>query len=71
MAELKPCPFCGDKFPTLHIRTDKRYIVDIRGQNLLTENDEYEVACRVCGCRTAMWSARRNAIEVWNVRVDG
>ena len=68
--ELKPCPFCGDKHPTLHIRTNKRYILDFNGKKLLTENEEYEVACRICGCRTAMWSAQRNAIEVWNGRTE-
>ena len=66
---LKPCPFCGDKFPTLHISTDKRYLVNIYGEGILVEDNSYEIACRICGCRTSLWTNKEKAIEAWNRRV--
>ena len=70
MAELKPCPFCGDKFPTQNQTTVKRYIRCNTGNNLLTDNDSYEIACRICGCRTAVWCDMSRAIEAWNRRAE-
>lgn len=70
MAELKPCPFCGDNFPTVTTVTTKRHIMGINGRSLLTDNDSYKIACRICGCRTAEWCAQSRAIEAWNRRKD-
>ena len=70
MVELKPCPFCGDKFPTIHISIDKRYLVNMCGKGLLTEREEYEIACRICGCRTAIWTKEEKAIEAWSRRSE-
>lgn len=70
MAELKPCPFCGDKFPTQNTTTRKGHLVNIQGRSLLTENDSYEISCRICGCRTGVWCALSSAIEAWNRRAE-
>lgn len=77
MAELKPCPFCGEvpyieKSPMwrTHGGTTHGYYGCF----------EYDIHCHKCGCNVPLGEcytirisdevARKNAIEAWNRRVD-
>ena len=53
MAELKPCPFCGDEASIIRTYTDDR---------------QYQVFCG-CGGRVAYFDTEEEAIESWNKRV--
>lgn len=54
MAELKPCPFCGCRFPK--IQTDG--VCDYY----------YYVRCPICGARTASDMLSDEAERNWNKR---
>ena len=59
MAELKPCPFCGDG--------------NIGVMTMLPFHNElvaYYVCCFRCGARTAAHIDEQYAIEAWNGRAE-
>ena len=69
MAELKPCPFCGNH-PDLdfHASGCKRYFDDMgvpRDTPIL-----YTVKCPWCGCAIGAYESTDGAIESWNRRTD-
>lgn len=56
MAELKPCPFCGSR------------------ENAIKEHwmcrNMWCVQCYGCGCNSACFRTKEEAIEAWNRRSD-
>ena len=59
MAELKPCPFCGDDKIKVMMRNPWH-----------GENITYYVICYHCGSRTALHDENQRAIEAWNRRAE-
>ena len=58
MAELKPCPFCGDKD-----------LIDYEYQNYYSSPYcRLRVACRKCGARGPLCDSKEQAIDAWNKR---
>lgn len=61
MEKMKPCPFCGNEFPTI----EKYYYGDI-----------YRVACPQCqtyfgcDCTAGHDKSKEKTIERWNTRVN-
>ena len=71
MSELKPCPFCGGEAAyenRLHINP----IMDESGASIGIEVEDYEewVQCKKCGVKTLEYFNAREAVEVWNRRVE-
>ena len=64
MAELKPCPFCGNK--RLEVFVDNA-VYSLTGEE--EEKTNFRVAC-YCGVRTKLYSTRAEAVKVWNRRTD-
>lgn len=66
MSELKPCPFCGHKHPSL----------ERQGWNIPAEGDGYQwvdmfkVVCVQCVAQTFSYRAEELAIEAWNRRAS-
>lgn len=58
MVELKPCPFCGDKHPSVGTCEGFNY------------REEYYIWCSDCLCRTGNCSSIEEAAEDWNRRID-
>ena len=56
MAELKPCPFCGEK--------------GILKRKEILGRHYYKVECLDCFAATFSELTREEAIEAWNRRVD-
>lgn len=59
MAELKPCPFCGESGCPVHL------------QKIIYANEDYkrwEVICETCGAEMAEFVTPERAIEAWNRR---
>lgn len=73
MAELKPCPFCGEV-----VELEKRPLWN--GSHGYYGCYEFIIQCKKCGCKinmdkndTVYYSedvARDNAIEAWNRRAS-
>ena len=68
MAELKPCPFCGNK-------PQVRYTGCGSGShgytsNILMESNAGFVICLKCECRTSTYSKVSRAISKWNRRAN-
>ena len=61
MAELKPCPFCGEPEPIMRVHTDPHDLIET-----------FSFQCRNELCFCEMGSARRKewAIKRWNRRTD-
>ena len=64
IAELKPCPFCGDEAEELYMKRKKLfgklcfpYVTHI-----------VYIRCKVCAATSATKWTRENAIEAWNKR---
>lgn len=61
---LKPCPFCGERYPTVFIRITKDDVW----------RDMYAVTCDYieggCGTSSRLCNSREDAIEAWNRRAD-
>jgi Lar family restriction alleviation protein len=61
MAELKPCPFCGE-IPKIEIFTD------------MFERKKYGIECHGSDCEinpmTAWYADENDAIEAWNRRAE-
>lgn len=54
MAELKPCPFCGERGCAVHL------------QKIIYANEDYkrwEVICETCGAEMAEFVTPERAIE--------
>ena len=64
MDKLKPCPFCGGQqlYDNIGVHYDESGLSDVRYF--------YSVVCINCGCRTASFEQKLNAIESWNRRVS-
>ena len=78
MAELKPCPFCGELpyiekkplYTTYHDGTTHGYFGCFK----------YDIRCNKCGCNIPLGGndtvyrtdeeAKKNATEAWNRRAD-
>lgn len=66
MEKLKPCPFCGNKNPSL----------EREGWNIPVEGDGYQwvdmfkVVCVQCVAQTFSYRAEELAIEAWNRRTS-
>ena len=59
MAELKPCPFCGNR--------------DVGISGVLPQFGEemhYKVICFNCNAQTRVCAKRDNAIKAWNRRAE-
>ncbi len=55
MAELKPCPFCGDDNAVIQAHHTGR-------------STRYSVVCRTCYAMTNVYEAEDLAAEAWNRR---
>jgi Lar family restriction alleviation protein len=67
MAELKPCPFCGNKRVSV--------VVDNAAYSLgLTEDANFQITCSVtnfgCGASSGWHDTKDKAIEAWKRRID-
>lgn len=67
MAELKPCPFCGNKSVSV--------AVDNVAYSLgLEEDTNFQIICSVtafgCGASSGWHETKAEAIEAWNRRAD-
>ena len=61
MAELKPCPFCGESGYMVHL------------QKLFHEKEDYprwKVVCERCGARTDSVVEKEFAVNMWNWRTE-
>ena len=58
MSNLKPCPFCGFEYISLHILQD-----DGRTSGVFVE-------CPQCGIETTIYGSVEEAVEFWNRRSD-
>ena len=73
MAELKPCPFCGNE-----VYIEKKPLW--RGSHGYVGCYEYDIRCNNCGCNIKLprndtiynndQDAQRNAIDAWNRRTN-
>lgn len=61
MAELKPCPFCGESEDCVHLQK----IIYIR-----EGHSRWEVMCENCGAEVSEFVTPERAIEAWNRRAD-
>lgn len=67
MAELKPCPFCGNKRVSV--------AVDSAAYSLgVTEDANFQIICSVtdfgCGASSGWHDTKGRAIEAWNRRAN-
>lgn len=62
MTELKPCPFCGCK------QLDDRVGVQYGEYGTTPVRYFYSIVCAKCGCRTALFQQKGNAVDAWNRR---
>ncbi|HGJ5890504.1 MAG TPA: Lar family restriction alleviation protein [Arsenophonus apicola] len=60
-SELKDCPFCG---------SNDCLICTMNGTPTVRFADGYQALCLKCGVRTAWHSKRKEAVKIWNKRVD-
>lgn len=63
MTDLEPCPFCGGT------QLDDRVGVQYDESGLSAMRYFYSVVCVDCGCRTASFEQKLNAVDAWNRRV--
>ena len=59
MSDLKPCPFCGDTYISIHSTKGGNYIV---GCNTLK--------CIGLYCEGKLFNSKEEAIEAWNRRAE-
>lgn len=59
MDELKPCPFCGNKYVCLEERN-----------SLHGDLEGYFIFCINCGIETGLYSNADKLIRKWNRRAD-
>lgn len=65
MAELKPCPFCGEFGDAVHFQ--KLFYHVSYGDTELTR---WKVMCENCGAEVSEFCTPERAIEAWNRRTD-
>lgn len=61
MSNLKPCPFCGNKYINLEL---------IRAEDSKGIDGAF-IECPVCGIETMIFEDPDKAIEFWNTRNKG
>ena len=60
MAELKPCPFCGE--------TENKHKFPINGLVLIKDNNNFQVFCLKCGVSSDWFATEKEARQRWNTR---
>ena len=63
MNDVKPCPFCGDKYPRYITKND----FGCRGADY---EILYALQCEICGCQTKFFNRLAFAIDAWNRRTE-
>ena len=66
MAELKPCPFCGNR-ADIFVTNNENIFVPVKE---LSTGKYHSIRCASCFSGTGLYTSLNRAIEIWNRR-DG